>query len=37
MPVILDKKDIATWINNDIHWSKPVIDLLKPFEGELEW
>lgn len=37
MPVILEPKDIDTWIDNKISWSPPVIKLLKPFGGELDW
>jgi hypothetical protein len=39
MPVVLDgSKDIDAWLDTSSgNWSKEAADLLKPFEGELEW
>ncbi|CEP07057.1 hypothetical protein [Parasitella parasitica] len=36
MPVILEPSDVNVWINNNIPWSPTVINLLKPFSGELD-
>lgn len=35
MPVILNPENILQWIDNRVGWSQPIIDLLKPFEGQL--
>ncbi|KAL7308247.1 hypothetical protein PS15m_012123 [Mucor circinelloides] len=35
MPVILEPKDVDTWINHKVLWTQDVIKLLKPFDGEL--
>ncbi|CAO3655673.1 unnamed protein product [Mucor hiemalis] len=37
MPVILDTDHILKWIDNRTGWSPPIVDLLKPYEGELNW